>query len=281
MVNIDKQLNIFRETVFCEDKGKKVEVRNLLQQGFDLLLSSENNLPEEYRIPLSEILRWDGNPSKAEKIRLLVANLGKSSIESSHKYRWWTTWGIDKWFDLTYDLHLLSMIATYTQLGMPIEAFRAARIYLHRNPVDEIAINKAVDAIENLLLHLKASGERLLLRAQSTLEKGGFEAALQYINSLEDDLLGPFEQEFPDFLAGYEQIEALRIEAEHLKCKIHTLSTLRTEVYQPLDQIRHALLSLVKPLQDSIDILQTIPDLTSIPYLAQQIQDLWAQVLKE
>jgi len=270
---------MFQNQYKSKDEKEKAcdALREELMQNF----LSESSLKENERNFLSEFLRWSGDPSSLEMTRQSFSELGQLLRDRDYEQRWKLLQSGDEWLNLTYDIHLLNDYAFYTQSNMPVDTYRTAMIYLRRHPTEANAIEQVTLAVEKLFSYLITSGEKLLSRVRDALECGEFEIALQHVHSLESGLFGSIEQEFSGLLMGHEEIAVLQVETEQLKRKISALSTLRTEVYQPLENARRAFLRLFKQLKDSSDVLPTIPDLTTIPYLVEQIQDLWSQVLKE
>lgn len=265
----------------------EVDARDALRRGLDRLLHPETDLPEEARDLLQQLVRLDeqesglafGHRGHWETAQKLLAQLGQ--LGSRH---WAARWGsqlADQWSRLARDIAQRGVVASATLLKDYQTAYDAAREHLKSHPEDEAAIRQEAKTRENLLNQLNESASKRLGRAQEALERGDFKIALSDLGSLDKEIYGPIERDFPGLLTGYEEVERARREAEQLLDQAKQLEERHTEVTPRLEEAEKAFLD--DRLDEAEKTLQSLPLLKDAPRLAEWVTDLrarikWAQV---
>ncbi|HDQ71538.1 MAG TPA: hypothetical protein ENN19_05505 [Chloroflexi bacterium] len=260
----------------------EVDARDALRRGLDLLLDPETDLPDEARDLLQRLVRLSemqsglalGYSKPWQTAEDLLADLGQ--LGSRH---WAARRGsqlADQWARLARDIAQRSVVASATLLKDYQTAYRAAREYVQSHPEDEAAIAQEGRAQENLINQLNESASKRLGRAQEALQRGDFEIALNNLASLEGEIYGPIDAEFPGLLTGYEEVERTRREAEQLSEQANQLKQRYTEVTPRLEEAERDFLG--DQLDKAEKTLQSLPVLKGAPHLAERVTDLRARI---
>ena len=262
--------------------GSAVDALRTLRTGLEALLEPDSGLPEEGNALLQDLLRLSereerlafGRPEPWAKAQELLAQLGRLG------YRNWAAGRAsqmaDRWARLARDVALRGVVASATQLGNLLEAYRGAATYMREHPTDEEAIRQEAETREKLINRLNESASKRLGRAREALERGDFQIALGNLEDIEKDFYGPVEREFPGLLDQYDEVERMRAEVERMKGEVERLQALHERVVPLLEEAESAFLE--GRLEEAEGKLQTVPDLREAPDLARRVEGLLERI---
>lgn len=205
-----------------------------LQQGLRYLINEDSLLPVESRELLKEIsdLALDAYELRREEIWRAAKNLATefhASLDNRVLARK-TQHLIELWIDLGRDIALTGAISSSVAMGDLSEAYHLASTYLKSHPRDKEAVDQVVSLREDLLAHLNNSATKRLGRAETALEEGEVEFALDILEEIETSLYGPIEERFPGFLTGVTEIDEVRLKAEKLRQRALFLEQVREDL---------------------------------------------------
>lgn len=251
-----------------------------LEDGLDAFLDPEIEWPEEARETLFELRELKSNPlafgdeAVWEQVQQLLSTLGRQGLESwvARQAQQMAT----QWAELARDVALKGVVASAAELGNLLQSYRAASEYLKDHTQDEDAIEQLAAAEEKLINQLNSSATKRISRAQEALHDGEFAIALRNLDSLDDDIYGPVDAEFPGLLDKHNEVDQTRREAERLQAEAARLQALDEEVRPKLETAQQVFAE--DNLEAAEQALKELPDLSPIPGLKQRAEDLRVKI---
>lgn len=233
--NLEEQLRQIETD--CTSKiqtGSMAAAHNVLGRGLNLLLEY---LPSGNKQALNGILQAGRSliaDDQWEIAQGLLLELGRSGFEHWASLRTYTL--ANQWLELGRDIALMGIIASERALGNYVEAYRASRSYLYRNPTSEEAIRISAKTREMLYSHLNRSATKRLERAREAIQQEEFQLAIDNLYDL-DSFYKKVEEEFPYEFRGDEDVEHIRLLAGKLKEEAVGLQTIQRATLSQLVEV--------------------------------------------
>ncbi len=259
-----------------------VDAMKTLRQGVNELLKPDVNLPPQVREILNELTTMGdrddglalGQPDNWQTAQDRLAVLGNLRQENWAAGR--AVVLVDQWIRLARDNALRGVVASAAQLGNLIESYRAAAAYIKAHPTEALAIETLTARTEALIHRANEAANKRVQRAQSALESGEFQSALNNLQDIEQDFYHQIDQEFPGLLDGQDEVQKVRDTVAGLQEKAQKLQSLNALARPIIEQARQAYLMGEWDAADKA--LETLPSLKELPDLDAEVKMLRAQI---
>jgi len=257
-----------------------------LRRALDALLEPESGLPSEVRDQLLTLVRLGtredglalGREEHWQTGQELLAQIGRAVTEPRTAGR--AYYFADLWARLAREVALRGIISSAIQLGNFLESYQAAAVRLRRHPDDEKVIEEHNEAQELLINRLSDSASKRLYRAEQALTEGRFTVVSENLESLEREIYGPVDAEFPGLLETYDVVARIRGEAERLRERAERLKPLHERVRLLLSEAQAAC-SQDDPEKAERRLDKISEAVAELPYLKVQVNLLRLHIAQE
>jgi len=253
-----------------------------LRKAIDALLEPGSSLPHEVRAKLLELVMLG---EREDRLALgteehwqtgldLLEQVGRAGTEHWAARR--AFYFADLWARLAREVALKGIIASARELGDIHGSYQAATTLLRQHPEDKEVIDEIQKVRELLISRLNDSASKRLGRAEKALTKGRFKVALGELKSLEDDIYGKVDRDFPDLLEQYDEVAQIQGEAERLRERAEWLKSEYARVSPLLEAANQAFLT--DKLNEAAKKLREVGDVREAPDLQEEIEDMYRRI---
>jgi tetratricopeptide (TPR) repeat protein len=239
-----------------------------LLRGLNTLLEFGDLLPPDAREALSTLVEFNidffNEDQSWQEVTVLLNRLRQAGQQN------WTAGQAlrlaERWATAQRDCARLADIKSTAALGALVEAYGKAREFYRLHSDDQEAEQLLATIAGQARTQLANSANKRIERAEEALHGGVFQIALENLASIETEIYAPNRQRAPELIENDEQLQAASSKAERLIVEARQQEQLAQQAAPLLDQVQQAFLA--GQLDDATQLLQTLPDLRTLPALA-------------
>ena len=265
--------------------GSMSAAQQAVRRGLDLFLDPDNELPEDTRNALTELVRSGaGATMLADPKQWTEAQSLQKTIETTAPQNWSAMQAallVNEWLRLARDQALRGVIASSTELGDLIDAYRAATEYIKQHPVRDTEEGKEaarliVEVRTRLLNRANESADTRLQRAEAALASGEFKIAIENLDAIEPEFYAEIRRNFPNLLYLNTEVTSRLDRATELRQEALRVGELYSTSKASLDLAeQHFFDGATKEAETA---LQSLLPLDELPQIARRAKILLGQV---
>ncbi|HQE91277.1 MAG TPA: hypothetical protein PLH19_00190 [Anaerolineae bacterium] len=279
---LEEKLRAIEREAEEQQASSPMDAMRTWRRGLNTLLEPDVALPQQVREILNQLTQMGdrddglalGQADHWQTAQDRLGVLGNLRQESWAAGR--AQFFVDQWIRLAHDNALRGVIASATQLGQLIDAYRAATEYIKGHPRDAEAIQQLTDCTEALINRANEAADKRVQRAQNALNAGEFQAALHNLQDIEQEFYNQIDHEFPTLLEGQPSVQEIREAITQFQEKAEKLQALDEKARPEIEKARQAYLN--NEWDAAEKALETLPALKELPDLDAEVQKLHEQI---